>query len=441
MELKIKDIIPRQILDQNGNPTVEVELILSDNSRHFASVPVMPATSQFVEIRDKNVKDKFNGKGVIQALVNIDIMITPNLVGIDPCKQQKIDNIIKEVGLTKDLGAVGANSALAVSIAVLKAGAYAQGVPVYAYLTHLLKTDYSVTFAPNLAFPTPVIILIEGGKDNINNLAINELGIIPFGIKDIREKIRAGSEITHKLKELLKKNNFEAGTGNNGGFVPNLENDQVALELITEAIKQCNYDHKNEVGIYVNPSMSDYYIKERQLYTFPHQEINGKTIAVEGQSQELLEYYINLVSQNPITAIQNAFDKEDWKGYSSLNPLMESQSKFCITEDLINNDDELIEKVVRTGGTNMISLSLQGSGLVSNLLNNIDVCKKNNLKIMISDNTTSTSDVISSHLAIGTQAELIKVGSLYNSYGIDKLNEFMRMITPEMAKKILKMDQ
>ena len=441
MDLKIKDIIPRQILDQNGNPTVEVELILSDDSRHFASVPVISPNSPIKELRDENAKDKYNGKGVLQALVNIDIMITPNLIGIDPREQQKIDNIIKEIDLSRDLINVGANSALAVSIAVLKAGAYIDKIPIYSHVTQLLKKNYSVAFAPNLAFPTPVIILMEGGNKNSNNLAINEFGIIPLGIKDIREKIRAGSEITHKLKELLEKNKFESGVGVRGGFIPNLENDQTALDLITEAITQCNYDPKGEVGIYINPNMPDYYIKERQLYIFPHQKLNDKTLNIEGQYKELLEFYIDLVSKYTIVAIENAFDKDDWPGYSAINPLMEAQGRFCIVDELVNNDEDLIEKVVKTGGTNMVALSTQGSGLISNVLSNIAICKKNNLKIMISDNTTSTGDVISSHLTIGTQSELIKAGSLYNSYGIDKLNEFMRMITPEMARKILNINQ
>ena len=440
MNVKIKDIIPRQILDQHGNPTVDVELILSDNSKHFASVPAIADSSDMKEIRDSSASDKYNGKGVIQALVNIDIMITPNLIGIDPQEQKRIDTIIRGMDTSDSLSTVGANSALAVSMAVLKAGAYAAQMPLYSYVSKILRDEYAVVFPPNLVFPTPVIVALEGGKNNGNNLAINQFTIIPIGISDIREKIRAGSEITHQLRNLLIAKGLNTGTGLNGGFIPNLESDQTAIDLITEAITLAKYKPGEDVGIGLKIDMSEYYIKERQLYELPHQLINNKTITVQGQTKEITEFYINLVTNNPIIAIENGYHDDDWIGYSTLNPFMEVQKKFCITDTLTNNNDELIVKAVRANSANVVSISPQNNGLMSKMFDIIKLCKESDLKIMLADDTSSISDPLISHLAIGAQSSFIKVGSLHNSYGIDKLNELMRMITPEMAKKILQID-
>lgn len=438
----IKDIIPRQVLDSRGNPTVEVELILTDDSRHFASVPSGASTGKYeaVELRDSNVPNLYNGNGVLQALINIDVMITPNLIGLDPRNQKKIDTIIDLADGTDNLSIVGANAALAVSIACTKAGAHINKIPLYQYISNILQKEYEVQFAPNMIFPTPMVNILNGGAHAQNNIATQEFMIVPDGISDIREKIRASSEILHALKTILKEKKLNTGVGDEGGYAPNLPSDQAALEYIMRAIKKAGYEPKEEINLALDVAISQFFIEERKLYQFPHQLVNDKVVTVEGTSDELTELYINMVQKYPIISIEDGYHEDDWVGFATLKPFMESQDKLCVGDDLTVTNTDLIEKAIKSNAINAVIIKPNQIGLVSRVFDAIKLCKENNIKIIVSHRSGETTDTFISHLAVGSQASYLKAGGPQRGERVEKYNELMRMITPEMARKVLNID-
>lgn len=440
MDITIRDIIPRMILDSRGDPTVEVEMVLSDDSRHFASVPSGASTGKYeaVELRDEDRPDFYGGKGVLKALVNIDTLITPYLIGIDPSDQSLVDEKVARVDLTENFAKVGANASLAVSIAALKAGAYVQKRPLYSHIMNLLKTEYNVTFASNLAFPIPTFNIMNGGKHADDNIAIQEFMVIPVGIADIRDRIRAGSEIFHALKTILKSQNIDTDVGNEGGFAPILDSDPQALDFIVKAIKKAGYDPKTQVQIGLDVAVSQFYDEERALYSVPHQEVNGRVQQIDGSSRDLIQYYVGLMGKYPIYSIEDGLHEDDWGGFATLKPIMEVQKKLCVGDDLTVTNPKRIQEAIQKSAINAVIIKPNQIGSVSLTFEAIKLCKENDIKIIVSHRSGETADTFISHLAVGAQADFLKAGATHRSERTEKYNELLRMITPQMAKTEVK---
>jgi enolase len=418
---------------------VEVELILSDGSSHFASVPSGASTGvhEAVELRDGD-ENIYGGKSVFKALLNIDINITPSILGLDPTDQKIIDKKVREIDGTDNFSNVGANATLATSIAVLKAGAYSEEMPLYQYIKKMLVEEYDMDFPPNLAFPTPMFNIFNGGAHADDNIAIQEFMVVPTGITDVREKIRAGSEIFHELRKLLKERNIDTDVGNEGGFAPNLPSDNQVFELIMEAIKKADYKPKDEIWIALDVAISQYYDAETETYDLPHQERDGEVTNIKGDFKAIAEYYVRLSQKYPIYSIEDGMYEDDWLGFATLKPLMNSMERLCVGDDLTVTNTDRIRKAIEANAINAVIIKPNQIGQVSLTFDAIKLCRENDIKVIVSHRSGDTADTFISHLAVGAQAEFLKAGAPQRSERVEKYNELLRMITPEMARKQIK---
>ncbi|MBN1373950.1 phosphopyruvate hydratase [Candidatus Dojkabacteria bacterium] len=433
----IKDIIPRQIIDSRGNPTVEVDLILTDGSFHRASVPsgASTGTHEVVELRDTNDPKRYHGKGVLQACVNAEVLIGPQIMGLDPRLQKQIDESIRASDGTENFSNIGANAALAVSIAVLKAGAYLENVPLYRYIMKILKDEYGLAYPPNLIFPTPMFNVFNGGAHADNNIAIQEFMIIPSGIPDIREKIRAGAEIFQTLLKLLSNQKIDTDVGNEGGFAPDLPSDVEAMELLIKAIETSGYTPGDQVNIGLDVAISQYYDVERKWYKLPHQLVNGKVTNVEGTFQDVVAYYTMLLDKYPILILEDGFHEDDWEGFATLKPIMDVKNRYCMGDDLTVTNVDRIQKGIDTNAINSIIIKPNQIGTITGVFEAIKLCKDNDIKIATSHRSGETVDTTISHIAVGGQTTFIKAGAPSRSERAEKYNELLRMITPDMVIK------
>jgi len=432
----IKDIIPRLILDSRSDPTVEVDLILSDDSVHRASVPSGASTGKYEahELRD-GLKNIYGGKSVFQALINIDTLITPRLVGLDPRQQKRIDNTFSEIDPSRSFKGLGANATLAVSIACLRAGAYNENIPLYKYIMNMLKKDYDISYPSSLSFPTPMFNIINGGAHADNNIAIQEFMVIPVGITDIREKVRAGAEIWHALRDLLNKAELHTGVGNEGGFAPDLDSDQEALDYIMKAIEQAGYKPDEQVQIGMDIAITQFYDPVHDLYEFPHQRINNTVTTIKGNSKVIVQLYISMLRKYPIYLIEDGFAEEDWLGFSTLKPIMHAENKLCVGDDLVVTNRSRIEEAINKNSINAAIIKPNQIGTVSATFEAIKTCKENNIEIIPSHRSGETADTFISHLAVGAQAKLLKSGAPHRSDRVEKYNELLRMIEPKAVKE------
>ncbi|MBD9107215.1 phosphopyruvate hydratase [bacterium] len=401
----IKDIHAREILDSRGNPTIEVDMTLDNGVTATASVPSGASTGsrEALELRDKDPK-RFEGKGVLQAVSNVNTIIRPALIG-KKADQLSIDNYLIKLDGTENKSNLGANAILAVSLACLKCLAKANDKELYEYVS-----NKSVTM------PIPMINIINGGAHAVNNIDIQEFMIMPV-MKSIKERIRAASEVFHALKKLLSINGFAVGVGDEGGFAPNLNNNTMALDFIMEAIRKAGYKPGEDIFIALDVAASELYDKETNTY-----KLDGKSFT----SEELITFYEKLIDTYPILSIEDPFYENDFETLAKFTSLVGSRI-MIVGDDYFVTNEKYLEKGIEMHAGNAILLKANQIGTVSEMIKTIMLAKKNNYKTIISHRSGETEDTFIADLAVGLAIPFIKTGSMCRGERIAKYNRLMRI--------------
>ncbi|HIS12336.1 MAG TPA: phosphopyruvate hydratase [Candidatus Onthocola stercoravium] len=401
----IKEVHAREILDSRGNPTVEVDMTLDNNITRTASVPSGASTGsrEALELRDNDSK-RYNGKGVLNAVKNVNEVIRPALLG-KKADQATIDKILTELDGTENKSNLGANAMLGVSLACLKCLAASENKELFEYVS-----------SKSVSLPIPMINIINGGKHAVNNIDIQEFMIVPV-VKTMHERIRAGAEVFHELKNLLVKNNFSVGVGDEGGFAPNLENNAMALEFIVEAIKKAGYKPGEDVFIALDVAASETYNKETGTYS-----IDGRNLT----SKELIEYYQELLNRYPILSIEDPFFEDDFESLKEFTSLV-GDKIMIVGDDYFVTNEKYLQKGIDMNAGNAILLKANQIGTVTEMTKTILLAKKHNYKTIISHRSGETEDTFIADLAVGMAIPFIKTGSMCRGERIAKYNRLLRI--------------
>ena len=403
--MKIKNIIGREILDSRGNPTVEVDVYLENGIMGRAAVPSGASTGEreALEMRDKE-KDRFQGKGVLKAVHNVNTILRDNLIGMEVEDQKALDQKMLDLDGTKTKSNLGANAILGISMACLKAAANHAGKPLYAYVGN------------GKTLPVPMMNIINGGAHADNSLDFQEYMIIPQR-DTIHERVRVGAEVFHTLKEVLKEKGYATSVGDEGGFAPNLKSNKEGFELITEAVTRAGYIPGKDVCYAIDVAASEFY--QDGSY---HLAGEGKVLATD----ELINYYEELVNTYPIISIEDPVDENDWEGFAKVTALLGDKVQL-VGDDLFVTNKECLQKGIDYHAGNAILLKVNQIGTITETLETIELAKQHGYKTIISHRSGETEDTTIADLAVGLDLGQIKTGSMSRTDRICKYNQLMRI--------------
>jgi len=409
--MKIADIKAREILDSRGNPTIEVDVILENGVVGRASVPSGASTGvrEALELRDNDL-NRYKGKGVLKAVENVNKIIRPKLLGFDVTKQEEIDNFMIELDGTKTKSNLGANAILGVSMACLKAASLYNHKPLYAYV------------GDGSTLPVPMMNIINGGAHADNNLDFQEFMIIPQA-DTIKERIRIGAEVFHTLKKVLNEKGYNTGVGDEGGFAPNLSSNKQALDLICEAIMNAGYKPGVNVFLGLDVAASEFYQDGKYILKGESKVLN---------TEELVEFYEELVNHYPIISIEDPVDENDWEGFKLITEKLGSKIQL-VGDDLFVTNIECLQKGIDNKAGNAILLKVNQIGTITETLKTIKLAKENGYKTIISHRSGETEDTTIADLAVGLNLGQIKTGSLSRTDRVCKYNRLIR-IEEELQK-------
>jgi len=417
----IKTVHARQILDSRGNPTVEVDVTLDNGIVGRGAVPSGASTGEYeaVELRDGD-KSKYLGKGVLKAVTNINTLVAPKLVGMDPAKQLEIDNLMRQIDGTPNKGKIGANGILGVSMAICRAAAQVQGLPLYKYIG---KIHGNTKFQ----LPVPMANIINGGKHADNKIDFQEFMVIPIGATSYSEGLRMITEVFHNLKSELKKAGHNTSVGDEGGFAPNLDNDE-ALEFVMKAIKTAGYKPGEQIVIALDCASSELFDEgERKGYKF-WKSNPGKIFTAD----EMVGIYAKWVDKYPIVSIEDSLDQNDWDGYVKITEKLGKKIQL-VGDDFFVTNPERFKKGIEKKACNSILIKVNQIGTISETLECIKMAQQNGYGAIISHRSGETEDAFIADLAVGTAAGQIKTGSLSRTDRIAKYNQLIR-IEEELGK-------
>lgn len=419
---QIKKIFSREIIDSRGNPTIETEVHLTDNSIGIFSCPSGASTGsdEALELRDNDIT-KFLGKGVSKAVNIVNTLIFNALKGKNAYDQKNIDQIMLQLDGTKNKKNMGANSILSVSMATAKAAAKSKKIPFYQYISELNNT-------PNLfSMPLPMINILNGGSHSNNNLDIQEFMIQPITATSIKEAIRMGCEVFHSLGQILKKNNMNTSVGDEGGYAPNLKNNESAIHLIQEAVQNAKYIFGKDITLAIDCAASELYNLNTKKY---HLQAENK----EFNSKEFSHFLKELTIKYPITSIEDGQSELDWTGFAYQTHLLGKKIQI-VGDDLFVTNTKKLKKGITKNIANAILIKLNQIGTLSETLDAIKMAKKYNYATIISHRSGETEDCTIADLAVGTQAGQIKTGSMSRSERLSKYNQLIR-IEEKLGNKI-----
>ena len=408
--MKIKKIIGRQIIDSRGNPTVEVDVLLEDNSLGRASVPSGASTGIYeaFELRD-NDKNKYLGKSVEIAVKNVNTEINNNLVGKNAYNQREIDELLINLDGTKNKSRLGANAILAVSLAVAKASACSKKVELYEYLNN--TNHYTI--------PVPMMNILNGGAHASNNVDIQEFMIMPINTS-FEEGLRKCIEVFHTLKNVLKENGTPAtGVGDEGGYAPNLKEDEEALKVIVQSIEKAGYTPGIDFKICIDAASSEWYEKENDYYYLPKSKRKFT-------KEELVKEWERLISLYPIASIEDGMAEEDFEGWKILTNAIGNKVQL-VGDDLFVTNVERLKQGIMLGIANAILIKVNQIGTLSETLDTIKLAQKANYKVIISHRSGETEDTSIADLAVAVNAEQIKSGAPSRTERVAKYNQLLRI--------------
>ncbi|MDD4169352.1 MAG: phosphopyruvate hydratase [Desulfotomaculaceae bacterium] len=408
MSTTIEDVYAREILDSRGNPTIEVEVILEDGTMGRAAIPSGASTGAYeaVELRDGDSK-RYNGKGVLKAVENVNSIIAPEITGYDATDQVGIDRAMLQLDGTPNKGKLGANAILGVSIAAAKAAAESLGLPLYQYLG---GTNAKV-------LPVPMMNILNGGKHADNNVDIQEFMILPVGATSFAEAVRMNTEIYHMLKSVLKKKGLNTAVGDEGGFAPMLGSNEEAMAVIVEAIQMAGYQPGEQIALGIDAAATEFYKDGKYV------------LAAEGKSytaEEMVDYYAMLAEKYPIISIEDGLAEDDWDGWHNLTERLGGKVQI-VGDDLFVTNTERLSQGIKTGTANSILIKLNQIGTVTETLDSIEMAKQAGYTAVVSHRSGETADVTIADLVVATNAGQIKSGAPCRTDRVAKYNQLIRI--------------
>lgn len=406
MEEQIQAIKAREILDSRGNPTLEVDLQLQGGWTGRAAVPSGASTGAFeaVELRDGDER-RFLGKGVLSAVHNVNDIIAPGLCGENVFNQEALDRRMIEMDGTANKSRLGANAILGVSLAVARATAAMIGIPLYRYIGGLKAS----------LLPVPFMNILNGGSHADNNMDIQEFMIVPFGAESFSSALQMGTEIFHHLKKILKSRGLNTNVGDEGGFAPNLESNEAAIELILAAIEAAGYRPGEEVSLALDAASSEFF--QDGVYHLEGRSFNFT---------ELSDYYLDLAARYPLISIEDSHDQEDWDGWAYFTQKAGSKIKI-IGDDLFVTNPERLMRGINSGVANSILIKLNQIGTLSETLDTMDLAARSGYSCMVSHRSGETDDTFIADLAVATRAGMIKTGAPSRVDRVAKYNQLLRI--------------
>lgn len=409
---QIKDIRAREILDSRGNPTIEADVVLADGTVGRAAAPSGASTGsrEALELRDGD-KARYMGKGVKKAVANVNSDIRSALMNTDVTEQQRIDDALIALDGTENKDRLGANAMLAVSLAAAKAAAQSKSLPLHQYIADLRNQTL-------LTMPVPMMNIINGGEHADNTVDIQEFMIEPVGFSSFSEALRAGAEIFHSLKSVLKSQGLNTAVGDEGGFAPNLRSNEEAITVIMQAIEQVGYKAGDDIHLALDCAASEFYKDGKYI------------LAGEGNksfdSQGFSDYLVGLARQYPIISIEDGLDESDWDGWKYLTEQIGDKVQL-VGDDLFVTNPAILQEGIDKHIANAILIKFNQIGTLSETLDAIYLAKKNGYATVISHRSGETEDTFIADLAVGTAAGQIKTGSLCRSDRVAKYNQLLRI--------------
>ena len=411
MYLEIEKVIGRQIIDSRGNPTVEAEVILVDGTVGRGAAPSGASTGVFeaLELRDGD-KEKFGGKGVTKAVANINEQIAPALIGMDASDLYAVDQIMIKLDGTKDKSNLGANAILAVSLATANAAAKALGIPLYRFLGGVNATT----------LPVPMLNLENAGAHSSAPVDIQEFLVMPVGAENFSEALRWGTEVFHSLRKLIKDEGMSTAVGDEGGFAPEFKSQEDALDHLVKAIQNAGFEPGKDFVIALDAASSEW--KSEKGVGFYHQPKSGKDFT----SDELIEYWEQLIAKYPIYSIEDGLDEEDWEGWKKMTERIGHKVQL-VGDDLFVTNTERLKKGIEMGVANSILIKLNQIGSVSETLETIKMAQKAGYTAIVPHRSGETEDVTIADLAVALNAGQIKTGAPSRSERVAKYNQLLRI--------------
>ncbi|MDR2924769.1 MAG: phosphopyruvate hydratase [Azoarcus sp.] len=404
----IVDVIAREILDSRGNPTVEADVLLESGVMGRAAVPSGASTGsrEAIELRDGDA-GRFLGKGVLQAVENVNTEISEAIVGLDAEEQAFIDRTMIELDGTENKSRIGANAILAVSMAVAKAAAEEAGLPLYRYFGG----------SSQMVMPVPMMNVINGGEHANNSLDIQECMIMPVGAKSFREALRCGAEIFHHLKKITDKKGFPTTVGDEGGFAPNVSGTAEALNLILEAVAAAGYEPGRDVLLALDCAASEFYKNGKY-------ELKGENLVLDARG--FIDYLVDLVEKFPIVSIEDGMAEGDWEGWKLLTTRLGRKVQL-VGDDLFVTNTRILEQGIARGIANSILVKINQIGTLTETFAAVEMAKLAGYTAVISHRSGETEDSTIADIAVGLRAMQIKTGSLSRSDRVAKYNQLLRI--------------
>ncbi len=407
----IESVEAREILDSRGNPTVEVDVLLEDGSLGRAAVPSGASTGEHeaVELRDGD-KNRYKGKGVLNAVDNVNSSLSPELEGMDALDQVGIDRMMIDLDGTENKGKLGANAILGVSMAVARAAAIYQDMPLFRYLGSFHAST----------LPVPMANIINGGSHADNSVDFQEFMVMPVGAESFHKGLQMITEVFHTLKGVLKDAGHSTSVGDEGGFAPNLKSNEEAVDVIIKSIEKAGYQPGRDVYIALDPAASEFYDKDKKKYVF--KKSDGRELS----SEEMADYWADWAARYPIVSIEDGMDENDWEGFKALTGKIGDKVQL-VGDDLFVTNTRRLKRGIEEGIANSILIKVNQIGTLTETFEAVEMAKKAGYTAIVSHRSGETEDSFISDLVVALETGQIKTGSLSRSDRLAKYNQLLRI--------------
>ena len=404
----IADVYAREILDSRGNPTVEVDVVLEDGTMGRAAVPSGASTGAYeaVELRDGD-QERYMGKGVLNAVENVNTIIAPEIVGMDCVDQVGIDRLMISLDGTPNKGKLGANAILGVSLAIAKAASAFMALPLYQYIGGVNAKE----------LPVPMMNILNGGKHADNNVDIQEFMIVPAGAENFKESLRMGVQVYHQLKKVLKKKGLTTSVGDEGGFAPNLPSNEAAIEVILEAIETAGFRPGQDMFLALD-------IAATELYRDGYYWMGGENRKLS--SAEMVEFWEGWIKKYPVVSIEDGLAEDDWDGWKLLTQKLGNKAQL-VGDDLFVTNTQRLAQGIKVGAANSVLIKVNQIGTLTETLDTIEMAKRAGYTCVISHRSGETEDNTIADIAVATNAGQIKTGAPSRTDRVTKYNQLLRI--------------
>lgn len=411
----IRDIFAREILDSRGNPTIEAEVLAGENIVGTAAVPSGASTGKYEAAELRDGTERYGGKGVEQAVENVNNYLAHTVIGMNVFDQEEIDRAMIQADGTEDKSNIGANAILGVSMAAARAAAAALEIPLYRYLGGVRAKK----------MPVPMMNILNGGVHADNTLDIQEFMIVPVKEESFRERLRICAEIYHTLRKILKERGFQTGVGDEGGFAPDLKDTKEALRLIRDAVEQAGYRMGRDIMLALDAAASELYDEERKAYLFPGEgKIQGREVARD--TAEMIRYFTDLIEEFPICSIEDPLDEEDWEGWRQITDQLGGRVQL-VGDDLFATNIQRLKRGIQTGAANAILVKVNQIGTLTEAFETIKAAQDAGYHVIISHRSGETEDTAIADIAVAFNTGQIKTGAPCRSERVAKYNRLLRI--------------